>query len=67
MSYDKPKVVQTHNFLMLGSDRDENGKLTAQAIEYLAKVMPDTVHRTAPHVPAGRNITITITVEGDLA
>lgn len=67
MSYDKPQVCQSFQLEIVPGDRDADGKLTPNAVEFLRKVMPDTVHRLAPHVPAGKPIRITIVVEGNLA
>lgn len=67
MTYTKPKVVQEFEIgLEGGSDIDKDGRLTDNALCFLQKVMPDTVHRILPHVPPGRNVTIKITIEGDL-
>lgn len=66
MSYTKPKVTQDFEVLIMGEDRDSDGKLTQSAKDFLAKVMPGAVHRIAPHVPAGRSITIKMTIEGEL-
>lgn len=67
MSYNKPQVCQSFELEIVAGDRDAGGKLTPNAVEFLRKVMPDTVHRLAPHIPAGKSIRITIVVEGELA
>lgn len=66
MSYTKPKVTQDFEVVVSGRDRGPDGKLTKEARDFLAKVMPDTVHRIAPHVPPGRTIRIKMTIEGEL-
>lgn len=67
MTYARPKVVQEFDILVEASERTTDGGVSQPALAFLQKVMPDTVHRIAPHVPAGRDIRIHITIEGDLA
>lgn len=66
MSYDKPKVSQSFDLVVIPTDRDKDGKLTKNTTDFLAKVMPDMVHHIAPHVPRGRDIRIHVEIEGDL-
>lgn len=67
MSYQKPKVMQEFEIVIQASERTDDGGVSQPALTFLQKVMPDTVHRIAPHIPAGRDIRITISIEGDLA
>lgn len=66
MSYEPPKVVQEFHIQIADGDRDKDGKLTPTAVDFLRRVMPDTVHRIAPHVPLGKHINVKITIEGNL-
>lgn len=66
MSYNKPKVSQTFQLEIVADDRTPDGKLSPNAVDFLRKVMPDTVYRLVPHVPPGQSISVLITVEGDL-
>lgn len=67
MSYQKPKVVQEFDIILVAVDRTEDGGVAQPALDFLREVMPGTVHRISPHVPPGRDIRIHITLEGDLA
>ena len=66
MSYEAPKVTQHFSIELTGDARDKSGALTGVTAEELRHVMVGYVHRFTPRATAGKNITITMTMEADL-